>query len=172
MKIKVMKECGYEEALQGLALSYNSYPSGRVATNLAFRQGGHNKFLESMQVWLDVTAPRYWWSQADTYRLSTKQSESTMHTIMRRGFTDSDFEGEMDELILSRLNEWMDDGEFEVVKRLLPESFLQRRIWNVNYKCLQNIIYQRETHKLKEWEVFIDEIGDSIEHPTLLFKDM
>jgi len=76
MHIKVIKleEAGYESAIKGLSLNKNQTQSHskKVAQILCDKDFGHNKFLESIYIWLDVTAPRYWWSEADTYRLTTK----------------------------------------------------------------------------------------------------
>ena len=85
MKLTVLKESGFEEALLGLSLSFDSEPSKRVADKLAWKGGGESKFLESIVVWIDLDAPRYWWAQFDTYRVGiSKQSESSIHTLMRR----------------------------------------------------------------------------------------
>jgi len=79
MDVKVLKEAGYEEALAGIGLSYNITDMKRlekIARTLAPKDGGHNKFIESMVVWLEIRAPRYWWQEYDTYRVATtKQSE-------------------------------------------------------------------------------------------------
>lgn len=173
MEVKVLNECGTEEALLGLSLSYNSEPSQRVADKLAFKQGGHNKFLESCQVWLDVTAPRYWWAQFDTYRCGmTKQSSSTMHTILRGELKVGDFEGgDCDPVILDALNAWILAGDFVKVKKHLPESFLQRRIVSTNYKVLQAMESQRRSHKLVEWQEFLDEILGGVENPKWILNE-
>jgi len=95
MKVKILDERGYDWALLGLSLSFEQDPADmpRVAQKLAFRGDGHNKFLESIVLWLDITAPRYWWQQFDTYRAGvSKQSASTMHTMTRRALTQEDFE--------------------------------------------------------------------------------
>jgi len=81
MHTRVIKEAGYEEALLGLSLSFNAdlERMPKRAEKLAPLDKGHNKCLESIAVWLDVRAPRYWWQEYDTYRVGvTKQSESTM----------------------------------------------------------------------------------------------
>ena len=174
MKVTILKEAGYEEALLGLSLSFNRPWSEmvRVSKGLYNKDGGHNKFLESIYVWLDVTAPRYWWAEADTYRLSTKQSESTIHTGMRRILTQEDFEGGMiPEDYLYYLNLLIEAGDFYTFKKSLPESFLQRRIWNMNYKTLRNILWQRKGHKLPEWGLFFVEVMAKIEHKEY-FKDL
>lgn len=171
MDVKVLREAGWAEALLGLSLSYNSQPSTIVAKRLAHKGGGHSKFLESMQVWLDVDAPRYWWSQMDTYRVGiSKQSESTMHTILKQYLNQEDFQGGVDETILLLLNDAIQRKDFSWVKAHLPESFLQRRIVNTNYMVLQNIVRQRKGHKLPEWQLFIESIVDQVEFPMYIVK--
>ena len=51
----------------------------------------HCKFLRQIQVWADFEMPLYWWSEFDTYKFNTKNSCSTMHTIMKRPLELSDF---------------------------------------------------------------------------------
>jgi hypothetical protein len=59
---------------------------------------------------------------------------------------------------------------FIYLKNSLPEGFLQRRIWNLNYKTLRNIIEQRFNHKLPQWRVFCDTVLQSVEHPEFLVR--
>lgn len=161
MKIHVLREAGYYEAMLGLSLSYNRPVAEMedVALKLCNKDGGHNKFLESIVVWLDITAPRYWWQQFDTYRVGvTKQSESTMHTILKRPLTQDDFEGDIHPDTLAHLNLLIEGKEFDQVKRELPESFLQRRVVCTNYKALRHMINQRYNHKLSEWRWFCEEM--------------
>lgn len=173
MQTRVIRESGFKEALQGLALSYNSFPSKRVADRLAFKGGGHNKFLESMMVWIEVTAPRYFWQQLDTYRVgTTKQSESTMHTILRGSLTQKDFEGgDIYPETLDNLNADILKRNFDKVKKNLPESFLQKRVVCTSYKTLQNMEYQRRSHKLKEWQEFLDDVYNQVQHPEYLVEE-
>uniref|UniRef100_A0A6H1ZN30 Uncharacterized protein n=1 Tax=viral metagenome TaxID=1070528 RepID=A0A6H1ZN30_9ZZZZ len=156
MKIKKLNEHGYAIALQGIALSYNKpdVDLRKIAKKLARRNGGHNKFLESIVVWLDITAPRYFWQQFDSYRVGiTKQSESTMHTLLKRELMLEDFEA-IDPVILKRVNMYIEKKNLEMAKKLLPESFLQRRIVCTNYKTLYTMYMQRRKHKLSEWRRF------------------
>lgn len=166
MDIKILREEGYQEAMLGLSLNKNQpierMPS--VADKLAHKDGGHNKFLESIQVWIDITAPRYWWSQFDTYRVGvTKQSESTMHTGLNRPLEAIDFEGGIDCSRLRELNFYIEQKEFDKFKKMLPESFLQRRVVNTNYKALRNIYKQRKNHRLNEWKEFCSYIARDLE---------
>lgn len=171
MKIKVLDEQGYGWAMLGLSLSFDQDPADMpgVAQKLAFKGDGHNKFLESIVVWLDIIAPRYWWQQFDTYRPGvSKQSESTMHTMTKRALTQEDFEHLIPEESLIRLNNLITEKDWERTKWLLPESFLQRRVVRLNYMVLQRMIRQRKTHKLGEWTIFINEILGQVKCPELL----
>lgn len=52
----------------------------------------HRKFMRMITVYVDVTAPLYWWKQADQYRIGvTTNSTSTMHKIHAKEFTLEDF---------------------------------------------------------------------------------
>jgi len=174
MIVNVIEEHGHDAALLGLSLSYRQEADrmAAVAARLCFRGDGHNKFLESIVLWLDMTAPRYFWQQFDTYRAGiTKQSESTMHTMTSRALEQSDFSHPIPEPHLDHLNRMIAEGEWELVKRDLPESFEQRRVVSMNYMALQRIIRQRESHRLSEWAEFIDKILDQVEHPEYLKED-
>ena len=171
MKIEVLREAGYTEALLGLSLSYNTQLDRmpEVALRLAGMDKGHNKFLESIVVWLDITAPRYFWQQFDTYRVGvTKQSESTMHTAMKRWLTPRDFDGRIHPDALAHLNYSIRRKNFDMLKCELPEGFLQRRIVCCNYKSLKHIIGQRHNHRLPEWQIFCQAIQAQVEYKEFL----
>lgn len=198
MKTQVISESGYTEALFGLGLSYG-LTSGmkfvdfkapwnashgdiikgaaevrdrleRLVKKLAHRDGGHNKFLETIIVNLDITAPRYWWQEFDTYRIGvTKQSESTMHTLRKRPVDEYDFEDYIPEEYLLHINDSIKfNASLQTIKGLLPESFLQRRIVCTNYKALRGILWQREGHRLKLWDQFRAEVLAGVQHPQFL----
>ncbi len=168
MQVKILKEAGNSEALLGIGLSYNVEGTQSRADKLAPKDGGHNKFLESVVLWIDITAPRYWWCQFDTYRVGvSKQSESTMHTLGKKEFEQSDFESPIPGILLNILN----TAPQAELKTILPESFLQRRIVCLNYKVLRHIFRQRLTHKLPQWQEFIWKIYDNCNHPNYL-KDI
>ena len=169
MIVSILREAGYVEAILGLSLSYGTdlETAKETAKRLAPKDGGHNKFLESIYLWFDITAPRFWWQEADTYRLSTKQSESTMHTLRRRPLAQDDFEYPI--YNLAEINRILSsDIPLEAIKNILPEGFLQRRIWVMNYKTLRNILLQRSTHRLPQWQQFCAYVRSSALHPDLL----
>lgn len=55
----------------------------------------HRKFMRMITVYLDITAPLYWWKEFDTYKVGTvANSCSTMHKIQEKGFALDDFSNE------------------------------------------------------------------------------
>jgi len=168
--VTIVKEYGHDIALVGLGLSYGKPADEGVAMKCVRRGDSHAKFLESIAVWLDITAPRYWWQQFDTYRVGvSKQSESTMHTIMR-GVDEDDFAIPIPVEWLALLNELIKQGQFSMVNALLPEGFLQRRIAITNYKTLAHIYDQRRNHRLSEWQTFCDSVIEQLEHPEYILE--
>lgn len=63
----------------------------------------HRKYLRMIVVYMDITAPLYWWKEFDTYKVGTvANSCSTMHKIHAKQFSVDDF---------SREYMWEDDIE-------------------------------------------------------------
>ena len=55
----------------------------------------HRKFMRMITVYLDITAPLYWWKEFDTYKVGTvANSCSTMHKIADKEFEECDFSTE------------------------------------------------------------------------------
>ena len=55
----------------------------------------HRKFMRMITVYMDITAPLYWWKEFDTYKVGTvANSCSTMHKIADKEFTLDDFSRE------------------------------------------------------------------------------
>lgn len=184
MQVQIIEEHGHEMALRGMAYSYHDraipvdeWWSGqgsktyRRAAKLAHMDGGHNKFLESITVWIDIEASRAFWSEFDTYRVgTTKQSESTMHTLSKRPPNAGDFEEGTHPAMIQLFTQLWADTKHDInqLKMNLPEGFLQRRMVCTNYKVLRNILAQREGHRLKWWTVFCEEIRNQARHHELL----
>ena len=64
---------------------------------LKLNKGGpvHAKYRRQIVVWVDITAPLYWWKEFDTYRFGRERNScSTMHKIAEREFTTLDFSNE------------------------------------------------------------------------------
>lgn len=186
MRVEVLWEYGYRPALFGLGLSYGLtsdyyfFETGwreqiyerlcRVSQRCAKKGNGEEKFLRMIQIWADVTAPRFWWSEFDTYKVGTVAlSESTMHTLGKRPLTPEDFETPIEPDYLDTLNSALrSDNAIDFNKGMLPEGFLQRRIVNFNYAVLANMIQQRSKHKLPQWRQFLTEVRASVDNPEFL----
>lgn len=193
MNVLLIHETGYISALFGIGLSYGltsgmsivelSRPAARslllklenIATKLSKEHGGEDKFLRQLLVTFDITAPRYWWTEMDTYKVGTvAQSESTMHTILKRPITIADFavdnpDSNMDYFI-EVLNQLREAKKFRELIQMLPQSYMQRRIWTANYAVLKNIYEKRANHKLSEWRYFIEKSKEQILYPRFLSK--
>lgn len=176
MIVDVLKVDGIEEALLGIGLSYGLTSNKnirclkdqnlaarltKICVKCAQRGNGEDKFLRMIQIWADVTAPRFWWAEFDTYKVGTVAlSESTMHTLGKRPLAQEDFEGGLPIVLLDLLNARTCTPGYtiEAKKELLPEGFLQRRIVNFNYAVFASMIRQRRNHRLPQWHYFLNKI--------------
>ena len=135
----------------------------------------HRKFMRMITVYLDVTAPLYFWKEFDTYKVGTvANSCSTMHKIHAKEFTLEDFSCEKlyDPLgdlrpIVDRLNvyrerylETKDKNDWWQMIQLLPTSYNQKRTVMLNYEVLANIYKSRRHHRLDEWHTLCDWISE------------
>ena len=180
---------GWEAAIRGMRNSFNSWDksdsrynadSGKYEVGSAdielmdrlSRSGpSHAKFLRYINVTLDITAPRYWWAEMDTYKVGTvRNSCSTMHKVQAKEFERADFSCEhLDEeslaaldTLISVMNRARDrfnncgknkDDWWQMIQ-LLPASLNQKATVQLNYQVLQNIYFTRKDHRLDEWHTF------------------
>ena len=143
----------------------------KLMKTLAAAGQDHGKFLRMIHVQLDVTAPLYWWKEADTYSVGVvKNSCSTMHKIHAKEFTLDDFSHEhlyspMHDLkptvdllnvYRERFLDTKDKEDWWQLIQLLPSSYNQRRTWDLNYAVLRNIYHARKGHRLDEWKTLLD----------------
>lgn len=131
----------------------------------------HRKFMRMIVVYVDVTAPLYWWKEFDTYKVGTvRNSCSTMHKITEKEFTLDDFSHEhlLESgfnncllYVIQCLNAWREryletkDKRFwwQIIQ-LLPSSYNQKATLMLNYEVLANMYHSRKNHKLDEWREF------------------
>lgn len=161
---------------------FHNYYLGINDLNLAQRmiKGGstHSKFMRQIMVSVDITAPRYFFSEFDTYKVgTTANSCSTMHKltaypIKADMFELDGIEGELKEsdfLLKFEIIQWWNDTiellekirqkeretkDFNykyIMKQMLPEGFLQKRTVTLNYEVIRHMIQSRSHHKLTEW---------------------
>lgn len=107
-----------------------------LMSTLIKRGDEHAKVLRGIIVYAEINAPRYWWTEADTYRIGTERlsSESTMH-IQGRG---------------------MNTEDLIKMKSELTEGTMQKRIQYFSYQALRRIYQQRRNHRLPHWHIFCD----------------
>lgn len=99
---------------------------------LNLREAGtdHRKFMRMIVVYVDITAPLYWWKEYDTYKVGTvANSCSTMHKIADKKFTIDDFSHEklIDFEIIGSLECDGKETEFEqiVTTKMTLDSVIQ-----------------------------------------------
>ena len=108
MRFRNTQVWGFEHAIRGMRNPKESwaksdskyaytYTIGKNDMTLAqsLIRGGseHRKFLRQIFVSVDITAPMYWWSEFDTYKVGTvANSTSKMHKIASRPITIDCFE--------------------------------------------------------------------------------
>lgn len=124
----------------------------------------HCKHLRLIQVWFDITAPRFFYIEFDTYKHKENISCSTMHTLMKKPISEQDFEKDnVPATLIEKINTYIklyqetDDAEEKrdyllSCKNILPEGFLQKRTVCTNYQTLLNMYMQRKHHKLPQWQ--------------------
>ena len=162
IKIELLEVAGLASVMQALRLPYGkdarSYVECNATYNLARNEfttetrvildekdvklletlvkngDEHAKVLRGMVVYLEITAPRFWWVEMDTYRIGTERlsSESTMH-IQGRGLSTE---------------------ELVKMKSELTEGTLQKRVQMFSYQTLRRIYFQRRNHRLPMWHDF------------------
>ena len=190
IKIENIEVRGFKAAIRGMRNPLNSWNKADSSFNnntpvlgendlklckLLIKAGSSDrKFLRMIHVTWDVTAPLYWWKEADQYRIAcTTNSCSTMHKIHSRDLNIEDFSyehlnEESKENLLKTIEtinknrklykETNDKEYWWQMIQLLPSSYNQMRTWDLDYETLINIYFSRRHHKLDEWHVLCDKI--------------
>ena len=200
IKIENIEVFNFEGAFRGLRNPMNSwnksdsyidaltnkYIVGENDLKLAQRMIGagtdESKFMRQIFVSMDITAPLYWWKEADTYKIATvSNSCSTMHKITSSEITEENysFDPEPDkpltdlptndyvrildiknravadvEWLRKKYNETEDKRYWRLLIQINPDGWLQKRTWTGNYQNLRNMYFARKNHKLIEWIQF------------------
>ena len=209
IKIENVEVMGWEHAIRGMRNPKNSWDKsdsvygtywGKIDNHKCFDSSGfnigkddhklmmtlrnagtdHRKFMRMITVYLDITAPLYWWKEFDTYKVGTvANSCSTMHKIHAKEFTMDDFSN--DHLVLwdvdnnvhipmgclqdtinvlnacrEKYLETKDKMYWWQMIQLLPSSYNQKRTVMLNYEVLANMYKSRKHHKLDEWRNFCE----------------
>ena len=104
------QNCAYAYISDGCQHTYDhSYQVGKNDYELMTKlvKGGpvHAKFRRMISVYVDITAPLYWWKEFDTYKVGTvANSCSTMHKLHEKEFSLEDFSCE------HLISDWIKDN--------------------------------------------------------------
>src|SRR5574344_3122291 len=162
MKIETIEISGFASVCKALRLSFGKDPRSRHLTGISVNENNiryfgnvtidpndinllsrlvkagdcEAKVLRGIVVYTEITAPIYFWREAETYRHGHERlsSESTMH-IDCRGLA-----GE----------------ELQKAKAEIPMGKQLTKIDFFSYQCLRNIYKQRRNHRLREWHQFCE----------------
>lgn len=201
IKCEILNICGFMESIHGMRNPMNSwdrmdsqmYKDSEWEEEATFLPGDndlklmknlfkagteHRKYLRMINVYVDITAPLYWWKEFDTYKVGTvANSCSTMHKIHAKEFSVDDFSHEhlqepMVEILKHTIHGLNDARDAYLSSKdklmwwqmiqLLPSSYNQTRTVMMNYEVIARIIEQRKNHKLDEWNDFIDDLLSSL----------
>ncbi len=132
----------------------------------AISGSGHDNFLKGIIVQCDVTAPLYWWKQAQRYHwFDYVSSQSTMHCLLKFNVKEQCVQ-ETDSIILERMQTLIDEynniadddpkkkEKWRVLIASLPCGFCLGATMTTNYQQLKTMYNQRKNHKLSEWHTF------------------
>lgn len=184
------EHCSCDDCSLACISKYNEYIIGENDYDLMNRlaKGGsvHAKYRRMIVVYLNITAPLYWWKEFDTYKVGTvANSCSTMHKIHAKEFRIDDFSYEhLNEHSTVSLYRTIHDlnssrGYFLATKdkywwwqmiQLLPSSYNQKRTVMLNYEVLAKMYKERKDHKLDEWHDFCEWI-ESLPYSELIIGE-
>lgn len=183
---------GFDKAIAGMRNPLNSWNKNdsmvidgafslgendkKLAQRLICAGTEHSKFMRMIHVQSTLFAPRFFWSEFDTYKFVEKNSTSTMHKLLNNKypitidlFNYTDEDKDIMILVVNRLEELRKEFMFVMqdenivekpkilnqllyrAKSLLPESFIQMRTIDTNYAEIRNMYFQRKNHRLPDW---------------------
>lgn len=107
-----------------------------LLSTLIERGDEHAKAVRLINVYVNITAPRYWWQEMVTYEVGVTKgcSNSTMHQECKR----------------------LSEEELISAKEELSEGTLQTRTYMISYQTLRRIYLQRKDHRLPHWREFCE----------------
>ena len=200
---------GWQAALEGMRAPLKSYNKAdshweddkfvigpkdyKLAKSLWESGSEHRKWMRQVQVWAEIAAPLFFWSEWDTYHIGTScNSESTMHTIGKSQLFITDFDSSVSMKdysyqalsyiieILNRLISAYNTPNLAKsvqtdllvqIKSLLPCSYIQRRFINLNYEVLATMYKQRHNHRLPHWRVYFVNWINSLPYSEFITGD-
>ena len=118
----------------------------------------HRKFLRQIFVAVDITAPLYWWKEADTYKVGTvSNSTSTMHKLASTPITMNCFEmDDFENICVKRIKQQFYDTDI-YIHSVFGEDF-----WSLLIKYLEELRQKyNETKDKRYWKELIRLLPES-----------
>lgn len=175
IRIENVDVFGWESAIRGMRNPMNSWDKSDSQFHVCSKSGktscteignndlklmqslvkagtDHSKFMRMINVSCDITAPRYWWTEYDTYKVGTvRNSCSTMHKIADKEFEQSDFSREH---LITLDYQHYDILDTEEVKRIEFQT-ASTEILRLIIQCLNNYrkLYLATKNKKYWWQM-------------------
>ena len=175
IKIENVDVFGWESAIRGMRNPMNSWDKSDSQFHVCSKSGktsyteignndlrlmqslvkagtDHSKFMRMINVSCDITAPRYWWTEYDTYKVGTvRNSCSTMHKISAKEFEPSDFSREHLTTLDFQHYDILDTEEVERIEFQTASTEILRLI----IQCLNNYrkLYLATKNKKYWWQM-------------------
>lgn len=166
IKFEKPEVVGWEAAIRGMRNPMNSWDKSdtywtdnwiegitdigssdlKLMRKLANAGTDHRKFMRMIAVYVDITAPLYWWKEFDTYKVSTvANSCSTMHKIEEKEFTFDDFSHE----------HILNDEYFYVIDNGLKLGDIPHQLLGTTINCLNGARerYLKTNDKKYWWQI-------------------
>ena len=190
MKVEVIEESGKRAVMKAIHLPVGGESRGwethslKTLIKMIGRGEEHAKTERLLIAYLGIKAPRYIWSELDTYTVGVipGSSESTMYTLLKTLksgndliplFTPQTTLSQIDGLrgVYEEYKDTLNNNELtEVVKNNLPDGFYQYRVRAFSYQSLRRLFKQRVNHRLSWWNEFLEELRPKLEHQGLAEK--
>ena len=175
IRIENVDVFGWESAIRGMRNPMNSWDKSDSQFHVCSKSGktsyteignndlklmqslvkagtDHSKFMRTINVSCDITAPRYWWTEYDTYKVGTvRNSCSTMHKIADKEFEPSDFSREHLTTLDFQHYDILDTEEVERIEFQTASTEILRLI----IQCLNNYrkLYLATKNKKYWWQM-------------------
>lgn len=140
-----------------------------IALGTAKGGEGHDNYLKGIVVEFDITAPLYWWKQAQRYHFfEYVSSQSTMHCLLKFDISSQCVSSTNKEILkivekikdeynaISEENRKEKKEKWRELVASTPCGFCLGATMVTNYQQLKTMYNQRKNHKLDEWHIFCD----------------
>lgn len=192
MKVEVIEEMGRKSVMRDFHKPMKIKSRGWKRHTLkslikAIKKGDdHGKSERLLLVSLEITAPRDVWHELETYTVGVIKgsSESTMYTLLKeldRARSDVDLvplfhkDTPFNSIktffkIYLSLEGVSNKSKRTILKKALPEGFLQARTRVFTYQTLRRMYHQRKYHLLPWWNEFFSELIPQLKEKELILE--